>query len=188
MKRALGSTSALVVLICGAGCVSLSTNVASPTAIERQLLGAYEELDRDLVMAASVRGDVRGTPGSWESLRALAIEGRALMRFNQDDVAELKGAGCLAEAMDGGVVARPCAASLGDVSARVARVVEQENRARRAVVAFAALAAAREGGRTVVSPGEIEELRKAYHRLMRQAAGPTDLFETAPGEFSSVAR
>lgn len=186
MKRFLRGTA--LWLVSSAGCVSISTNAATPTAIERQLLGAYEELDRDLIMAASVRGDVRGAPGSWDSLKALALEGRALMRFNQDDVRELKSAGCLAEGLEGELIARPCAGALGDVSARVARVVDQENRARRALVSFAALAAAREAGRTVVAPAELTELRRAYHRLMRQAATPSDLFETVPGEFSPVTR
>jgi|JI10StandDraft_1071094.scaffolds.fasta_scaffold375277_2 hypothetical protein len=181
MKR----TSWLTLLL-ASGCVSINTNAATPTAIERQLLGAYDELDRDLVMAASVRGDVRGAPHAWEGLRALALEGRALMRFNEDDVRELKTARCVAEGRSGELLARDC--SSAELGARVGRVVEQENRARRAVVTFAAYAAARERGRTVVAAGDVSELWQAYQRLLRQAAQPGDLFEAAPGEFAPVVR
>lgn len=180
-----------IAMLClgGAGCaLSISTNAATPTAVERQMLGAYEELDRELVMAASVRGDVRAEPTDWESVRALALEGRALMRFNEDDLRELKAAGCLAETLSGEVIARPCAAATAEVAPRIGRVVEQENRARRAVVTFAAHAAAREAGRTRVAPEEVTALWQAYHRLILQAAAEGELFETAPGEFAPVAR
>lgn len=181
------SASLVLAAIAGlGGCVSIGTNAANPTAVERQLLGAYEELDRELVMAASVRGDVRGVAGSWDSMRALALEGRALMRFNQDDVRELKTAGCLAETLEAELAPQPCTAALADVTVRVARVVAQENRARRAVITFAAHAAARETGRTMVSTEEVAELRRAYHRLMRQTAVKGDLFESAPGQFAPV--
>lgn len=185
MKRTSGWSLLLMLPLTG-GCVSINTNAATPTAIERQLLGAYEELDRDLVMASSVRGDVRGAPQTWEGLRALALEGRALMRFNEDDVRELKTARCVAEANSGELVARDCASA--ELSARVGRVVEQENRARRAVITFAAHAAARERGRTMVAASDVTELWQAYQRLLRQAAEPGDLFEAAPGEFAPAVR
>jgi len=171
-----------ILLLLGGGC-AITTTAANPTALELQLLGAYEDLDRDLVMAASVRGDPRGAP-SFASLRTLALEGRALMRFNEDDVRELKREGCAAESLEGQLVARPCTTA---IASSLPRVVDQENRARGAVTAFAAYAIAREQGRTAASPAEITEMRRAYARLLRQSARAGEVFETAPGVFGPLA-
>ena len=178
-------------LVCAQGCVKIATSAGTPTALERQLLGAYDELDRELVLASSVRGDVARSAGSPESVKALAIEGRALQRFNEDDVAELKTAGCLAETLEATVVPRPCSLA-SDAAAAVARrrdrVVQDENRARRNILSWAALVQAREAGRDRATPDQLRELRRTYHLLLRESAGPGHLFEVSPGEFRPVER
>src|SRR5262245_31747944 len=123
--------SASLVMFLSSGCVSAVGAVAQPTALEFQLLGAYEELDRDLMHASSVRAP--STPAaSFEKLRAEALEARGLQRFNEDDLLELKNAKCLAEGLGAKVVPRPCALMEQDPAAqrRLQRVVKEENRAR----------------------------------------------------------
>lgn len=178
----------LVALVSAPGCVKIATSAGTPTALERQLLGAYDELDRELVLASSVRGDVARAPGSHESVKALAIEGRALQRFNEDDLSELKAAGCIAETLDATVVPRPCAAATEASGRRRERVVEDENRARRNILSWAALVQAREAGRDRATQEQLRELRRTYHLLLRESAGPGHLFEVAPGEFRPVER
>ncbi|MFO0723135.1 MAG: hypothetical protein U1E65_05070 [Myxococcota bacterium] len=167
------------------GCVSVVTSAAGPTALERQLLGAYDELDRDLVLAASVRGGAALTPGSPEALHAAAVEGRALMRFDEDDVLELKQLGCLGESLEALLVAQPCAQQ-GAQEKRLARVIRDENQAREAVLAWAAHLLARELGRDAPTMAELAEMRAAYRRLLLETAAPGQLFEVTPNRYQPL--
>ena len=173
----------LALLAPSVACITISGSVATPTAVEHQLLGVYRELDRDLVYASSVRGDVVALSGSFESLRALALEGRALQKFNEDDLDELKASGCIAERRDSTVTQRECA----DVpQSRLTRVVADENAARAAILKWAAYAYARESGRQNPSQAEMDDIRQTYRRLLREAAKSGHLFEASPGRFEKV--
>lgn len=176
---------AVLVLAGAGGCIRVAGSVAQPTALERQLLGDYERLDDELVHASSVRGGAGSPPTSYEGVKAEAIEHRAIQRFNEDDLAELKGAGCIAERLDATVVDRPCALAEPDdgVRRRVARVVKEENRARGAIVLWAAHELARRAGRAAPTAAEVDEVRRTYQRLLLEAARPDQLREVAPGDF-----
>ena len=180
----------LMLAAASSGCINILTSVATPTALERQLLGVYEALDRVLVLASSVRDHHLGaaTP---EPLRAQAIEARRRQRFNEDDIDELKAAGCLAEASEGTLTARQCAVvDEGPESQRrtLERVVQDENRSRRQIWAWAAsVLAAREGRRTVTDADRVA-LGRTYHRLLREAAAVGSFFEIAPGTYRAVGR
>jgi hypothetical protein len=151
-------------------CIAV-TNAATPTALERQLLGEYEELDRELATVASVRTP-QVLPSDLEGLKALAVDARGLQRFNQDDLAELKSAGCIAERQDARVAAQNCALIGQDESAsrRVERVIREENRSRDHILRWAAVTAARREGRQIPSKVEEQALRDAYARLLSEAA------------------
>lgn len=152
------------------GCFAV-TNAATPTALERQLLGEYEELDRELATVASVRGS-RPEPTDLEGLKSLAVDARALQRFNEDDVLELKRAGCLSERSDARIAAETCELTARDESAsrRVERIVREENRSRGHILRWAAVMAARREGRQIPSKTEEQALRDAYARLLAEAA------------------
>jgi hypothetical protein len=173
-----------LMLLVSTGCVSAVGAVAKPTALEFQLLGAYEELDRDLMHASSLRAPA--TPvASFEKLRMEALEARSLQRFNEDDVIELKDAACLAEGLGAKVVARPCALLDQDPAAerRLARVVKEENRARRVLMTWAAFELARKSGRAEPTRAELLEIERAYERLLRDTAAPQHLVEVKQGAF-----
>jgi len=158
--------------------------------MERQLLGAYEELDDELVLASSVRGDDALAAVPQASLRQLALRARALQRFNEDDVLELKDGGCLVETLAATVAARGCGLVERDpaTARRAARVLEEENRARGVLMRWAAHEVARRDGRAVPSPEELAEVRAAYSRLVREAAAPGHLVEVAPGDVRPIQR
>ncbi len=167
-----------------AGCFQGVATVAKPTALELQLIGAYRNLDEDLVRSASVRA----TNGpSFETLAMDAIEARALQRFNEDDVLLLKGEGCLAETLAAKIVARDCA-SISDptVARRRERILQEENRCRATILGWAAHELARREGRPEPSAAELEMLRQAYVRLVRDAALPGHWVEAEPGRFEPV--
>lgn len=62
------------------------------TVLEKQILGAYEEIDDDLIMVSSVRAV--DEEGNTKKIKLTALEERALkarqnQQFNQDDLKEL---------------------------------------------------------------------------------------------------
>ncbi len=166
------------------GCVNILASVAKPTALERQLLGVYDELDRSLVLSSSVR-QRGGAFAERDPLRAQAIEARRRQRFNEDDVDELGAAGCLGEALDGTMVQRPC--DLVDAASErtLARVVSEESAARRQIWAWAASVLAQRDGRSSADPAEVGRM---YHRLLREGAKPGAIFEVSPGVFRAIER
>lgn len=153
------------------GCLVV-TNAATPTALERQLLGEYEELDRELATVASVRG-ARPVPTDLEGLKNLAVDARALQRFNEDDLVELRRAGCLVERADARVSAASCELVSRDEAAsrRVERIVREENTSREHILRWAAVTAARREGRQFPTQEEEQALRDAYARLLAEARG-----------------
>jgi hypothetical protein len=170
------------------GCVTAVGAVAKPTALEFQLLGAYEELDRDLMHASSLRAP-SGPAASFEKLRMEALEARALQRFNRDDLIDLKNASCLAEGLRAKVIARPCPLLSQDPAAqrRLTRVVKEENRSREVLLIWAAFELARKGGRAEPTRAEVEEIEHAYERLLRDTARPEHLIEVKQGAFKKRA-
>lgn len=193
MPRAIPLTVGLALgltLGASAGCVRIAASVAHPTALERQLLGEYDRLDEELVWASSVRGPRSDAVVGFETLRAEAIEQRAIQRYNEDDLEELKNARCIAESLDAHVVVRTCARVEKDEATRrlITRVVREENTARDAILLFAAHEIARRGGRVAPAPAELAELQKTYARLLREAAKPGQLAEQGPGDFREIAR
>ena len=187
-----GATVGLAVGLAGCS-IKAAGSVAQPTALELQLLGAYRKLDDDLIRASSIRAAGPITAATQDALADQALEARAMQRFNQDDVAELKAAGCLAETLTAELVARPCALvndspSEGATARRRERVIAQENGARRNLLAWAATTLAIEAGADQVSAANRREVRSAYARLLRQTARPGDWVEVTPGEFRAVER
>jgi hypothetical protein len=171
-------------------CVRYSTVVAQPTALERQLLGEYEKLDDELVWASSVRSGGEPDLYAFEVIKAHALEQRSIQRFNEDDLAELKGRGCIAERLDAHIVSRPCDLGESDPAAvrRITRIVAEENRARDVIMLWAAHELARKEGKAAPDKGQVEELKRTYSRLLREAATPGHLAEVKPGEYREITR
>jgi hypothetical protein len=172
----------------GTGCLEGAYTAAKPTALERQLLGAYDELEAKLVHASSVRAEEGPQLLSFEAIEASALEARALQRFNEDDVVELKGAGCLAEGLGARLLLQPCSMASQDPATqrRLERVLGEENRAREAVLRWAAHTLARQAGKSAPSERDVAELRLTYQRLLRETATQGQLFEVAPGTVRPV--
>jgi hypothetical protein len=188
--RSAVAALALGALLLSACAIKVAGSVAKPTALEHQLLGDYEELDEALAHASSVRGDLGPNASSYEMIKAEALEQRAVQRYNEDDLLELKRARCIAERLDATIVKRSCALVAKDPSAdrRITRLVEEENRARKAVLTWAAHELARSQGRALPTDEDLAELKKTYQRLLAEAALPGDVHEVSPGVFKEVSR
>ena len=164
-------------------CVSAKINVVDErTALENQILGSYEDLDRDLQMVASVRavdteGQSKPVP-NFHQVRQQAIEARQTQQFNRDDVDELKGAGCLGEGADGLLKARDCPdGAKPDVAQRVERMLKSENACRQVLLDFV----------VTTSPDltrtDQPQVQKAYARMNREAAAPGHWIQQDDGKW-----
>jgi len=165
------------------GCVSAKINVVDErTALENQILGSYEELDRDMQLLASVRAvDSAGEtqpPPSYTQQRQQAIVARQTQQFNQDDIDELKKAGCIGEARDGTLAARPCdPAADKSVAERLERLIASENQARGVILRFA----------VTVSPDltekDLPQVTKTYARMQREKAKTGEWIQQPDGKW-----
>lgn len=116
------------------------TAVGEKTALEKQVLGSYEQIGRDLSVYASVRGvdpsgSLKEPPPATESQQATmaALNNR---RYNRDDLDILLSAGAIGEASNGLVVVRDeatlKATSIGEELAR--QVIAEENKDRETIL------------------------------------------------------
>ena len=170
------------------GCVSVGGTVATPTALENQMLGVYEDLDDDLVYASSVRSN-NTIPFSVENARSEALAARSLQLFNRDELDEFKAAGCIAETLSAILIPYKCTAEqdpTDNFEERRARIIRDENRARERLMQWAAFLIARKKGRNIIDPEKIIELRKTYYRMLREGADKGHIFEQADGRFESA--
>lgn len=170
----------LWILLGSSACVRVVGSVAQPTAIERQLLGAYQELDDALVLTSSARGP---GPAGGPDLDRQALRQRLLQRFNEDDVEQLKSWGCLGEGRDGRLRELECDEVVQDPTwNRVrGRVVAEENQAREIILRWAAAQVAEARGMDAPTERLEQELRDAYVSLLREASGPGDLVQGEDG-------
>jgi len=171
-----------------AGCIRAAGSVAEPTAIERQLLGAYQQLDRELVWVSSVRGPGGEGPeadrlSEVDDLGTRALRMRLLQRFNEDDLRQLADWQCVAEGRSAAVQPVGCDEVERDLRWRRIRerVVQEENQAREVIIEYAADQAARRQGRSEPDDQLRQRMRAAYADLMRTAAAPDHLVESSEG-------
>jgi uncharacterized protein YdbL (DUF1318 family) len=165
------------------GCVSASISVVDErTALENQILGSYEELDHNLQLLASVRavdasGNTKKTP-NFSDIRKQAIQARQTHQFNHDDVEELKQKGCLGEANDGTLSARPCTQSSEPATAeRIKRIIESENEARKIILQFIVTTS------PDLTEKDLPEVSKAYTRMQHETAKPGEWVQLDSGEW-----
>lgn len=81
----------ILCVVCGCTLAKVNVNVVSErTALENQILGTYNSLDREMLLVASVRGvDARGnitTPPKKSQEQKDAVAAMQLMDFHADDI------------------------------------------------------------------------------------------------------
>jgi len=165
------------------GCVSAKINVVDErTALENQILGSYQELDRDMQLLASVRGvDSTGKtqpPPSYTQQRQQAIVARQTQQFNQDDIDELKKAGCIGEANDATLAARPCDRSSDQsVAERLERLIASENQARGIILRFAVTTS------PDLTEKDLPQVTETYARMQREKAKTGEWIQEPSGKW-----
>lgn len=137
IRRAAFSALLAVLLLTGA-CFSFKfVTVDEQTALEAQILGSFSEVEKELILIASVRGgkgsDAKAKISNEEKEALRAAMNR---QFNADDIEELKDEQCLSEKPDGMIESVACDAAKNDdkVSKLLAKLVDEENADRLAII------------------------------------------------------
>jgi len=168
------------------GCVSAKIAVVDErTALENQILGSYEDLDRDLQLLASVRavdpqGRSKEAP-AFSEIRTRAIQARQTQQFNRDDVDELKRAGCLGEANTGMLAQRSCQAT-GDpqVAKRLERLLTSENQARQQVLHFVVTTS------PDLTEKDYDQVVQAFAQMKRERAKSGEWVQDSAGKWKQA--
>ena len=136
MNRPLSiATLGLMTMLALAGCNPFRVNltfVGERTALERQVLGTYEEIGRDLASFGSVRGvnpdgSLSPPPARTTSQEAF-LQAMANRQFNRDDVGTLLLVGHVREGRDG--LLQPGESLSGSIpfsDVETAAIVDEEN-------------------------------------------------------------
>lgn len=156
--------------------------VDEKTLLERQILGAYESLEKDLVLVASVRSvDTEGRlvplptfpPGQRKALEALRIR-----EFYRDDVDALKKDGVLGEGKDGYLVLRDDSKLDPKRKALAKTVLEAENGARKALIDRIL-----ETNETL-TPNDRPKVENVFAQMNRDAAKDGEWIQTQDGSWT----
>ena len=169
------------------GLVDVNVQVVDEkTLLERQILGAYENLEKDLVMVASVRSvDTEGRlaplpdfpPGQRKALEALRVR-----EFYRDDVDALKRDGVIGEGKEGYLAVLPSAPKIDSKrTALLDNVLKQENAARRWLVERIV-----ETNETL-SPADRPKVEKVFAQMNRDAAKDGEWVQAEDGAWSKKA-
>ena len=124
--------------------------------------------------ADGIRRDTR----SFVEIRREAIRARQTQQFNQDDLDEMKQAGCIGEVHGATIASRSCSlASDPKVAERIQQLVSTENDARAILLRFV----------VTTSPDltlkDLPQVTAAYVRMLREKAKPGEWFRGKDGKW-----
>jgi hypothetical protein len=167
-------------LLALAACFSVKPVVLDrKTQLENQILGSFQRLEQDLILASSVRGAPPTPQKKLSPLQREALEALMLREYNRDDIEDLKGQQVLGEGNDGmlKLVATPTDAA---TARRARRLVQEENHARQVIIKRVI-----QLGRDL-SDKDRPLVRRILYRLNVQTARPGDLVQGPDGQFRAL--
>ncbi len=129
--------AALGALLLTTACFSFKfVTVDEQTALEAQILGSFSEVEKELILIASVRAGKDDAKAKISAEEKEALRAAMNRRFNADDIEELKDEQCLSEKLDGMIEAVACDAAKKDdkVSKLLAKLVDEENADRMTII------------------------------------------------------
>jgi hypothetical protein len=147
------------------------------TQLENQILGTFQRLEDDLILASSVRGERREP--RFGSLEREAVDAMMTREFQRDDVDALKAKQVLGEALTGLLVLLAPPAEAAEAK-RAKELVAEENRCRQVLL------------RRVIALGpnlsdkDLPELQRILYRINAQTARPGDRLQGEDGAWRTV--
>lgn len=168
----------LLVMALSTSCISVKPVVVDrKTQLENQILGTFERLNDDLILASSVR-NASSHPASMP-FRREALQAMMNREFNRDDLDALKRAGFIGEGRDGLLVwlNEPKEDAIWNK-----QLVEQENRDREIVMNYIVHANAQ------LSENDLPSIRRIFVRLIAESAQEGDRVQREDGSWEIVKR
>lgn len=181
MSRSRTAALAAAALVAaGLGCVKIKPVVLDrKTQLENQILGTFERLEADLILAASVRGK-RPRP-RLSPLQREAVEAMMVREFYRDDIDELKLQKIVGEGNRGLLVVLAPPES-PELKARVKRLAERENQARMVIMRRVIQLS------SDLSDKDLPLVQRIFYRLNRQTARPGEKVQREAGDWEEVRR
>lgn len=174
----LRPTAALALAALLGGCVTVRPVVLDrKTELENQILGTFRRLDRELILASSVRG--AAVAARLSPLQREALEAMLNREFNRDDIDALKDKQVVGEGSDGLLKVLVAGGEAAEAQ-RVLRLVEQENKDRMVIM------------RRVIQVDptlrdkDLPLVRRIFARLMAQVATPGQRVQQEGGAWDTV--
>jgi hypothetical protein len=159
--------------------------VDEKTLLERQILGSYDELSKDLVLVASVRGvDDAGKikpapylpPGKERALRAAQSR-----EFNRDDIDRFKREGCAGENREGDLEVLRCTPAQKDSKyGRLLRDIAAEENADRRVILLRVIETSEN-----LTADDLPKLKRVYAGMNRDAAKKGETIQLENGNWTT---
>jgi len=147
------------------------------TQLENQILGTFQRLEDELILASSVRGERREAAVSPHHREAL--EAMMLREFQRDDLEALKAKQVVGEAVTGLVALLAPPREELELK-RVQRLVDEENRCRR-LIWQRAISLSPE-----LSERDLPQVQHVFYRLNAQTARPGDRVQGEDGAWRVV--
>lgn len=174
----------LLLCSCVSKLVSVDVTVVDErTALENQVLGSYEEINRDTLLLASVRsvdesGNLKEIPPIPQKKRE-AIRAMQRRQFNKDDIENLKKLGCAGENNLGLLTFFPVRKTKDDPAFEQfsQNIIKQENQDR--MVIMKRIVATNEN----FAGNDLPRVQKIFASLNLTAAHSGDLIQTETGEW-----
>ncbi len=126
----------IMLLISGTGCVSVKlVTVDKKTQLENQILGSFQQLQGDLVLVSSVRGEGESDTAI-SDLHKEALKAVLNRQFNHDDVTMFKEAGVFGEKNNGLLAYFKTERTANDAEFKelAQRILKEENRDREVIM------------------------------------------------------
>lgn len=159
------------------------TVVDERTALENQILGSYEEINRDTLLLASVRsvdeaGNLKEVPPIPRKKRE-AIRAMQRRQFNKDDIESFKSTGCAGENNQGFLSFFPVEKTKSDPAYEqfAKEIIKQENTDR--MVIMKRIVATNEN----FSESDLSKVQQIFASLNRDGARPGDMIQTDAGDW-----
>lgn len=185
----------LLMIIVLQSCTLATVNVevmSERTALENQILGTYNALDREMLLVASVRGvDTKGrikTPPQKSRGRRDAVEAMQILDFHSDDLRRFKELGWIGENRQGlievlGMEKEAVPNALKDFADGIEKeeltsIVAQTNSARETIMQRVI------DMNASLSDDDMPKIREIFAGMNAEKASPGDRIETGDGAWT----
>ncbi len=173
-SKKLGQIYLLAVVLTNASCAINFEITSQRTALENQMLGTYQDTDRELYVISSVRSLDKQAQGE-VSVADKAKLARQNQIFNQDDIDELKNLQIIGETDDGDLKLLPgniglAAKATADQNSLANLMVTEENHDREII--WQHTIASNEN----LKPTDLDKVRRTYAAQMLKNAKPGQWF------------